>query len=254
MNSFDCRTASSRRVVCGRNGDEADASPCAWPSARGQWPEWPFHWPLRRLVRRPSRRIRQTGPLRPATCTRPRSGGEPVPYRCAPRLAAASVPLITSRTPGHGARRKWCATTEIRSWSGGHGLDREARLWAVLVPGLQKRQSFSLGNSMKRGRWPGSLFERQQHTFQQHLVEAHRDELFFGVGPQRNPVPRYLDTKLAQRTARTSHGRRPLRRAQSGSRPRDTLIARTRPYGNEHNGEAGSLVGMIVILPSPISN
>src|SRR5262245_21331544 len=31
-------------------------------------------------------------------------------------------------------------------------------------------------------------------------------------------------------------------------------MARTRPYGNEHSGDAGLLVGMMVILPSPIKS
>src|SRR5262245_44565581 len=58
----------------------------------------------------------------------------------------------------------------------------------------------------------GSLFERQQNTLQQHLVEAHRDELFLGAGSQRNPLTRDLDTKPAERSAGTSDWRRSLRR------------------------------------------
>jgi hypothetical protein len=73
---------------------------------------------------------------------------------------------------------------------------------SVLFPG-----QFNEARLMAR-----ALFERQQDTLQEHLVEAHRNELFLGAGPQSDPVPRHLDTKLTECPACTSHGSRSLRR------------------------------------------
>ena len=80
-----------QRLVRGRNGDDSDPSPFSRSiQLTRRSPGWPSRSPLRRRVRLPCRHRPRTGLLRPATCRRPRSDGEPVRYQCAPRLAAES--------------------------------------------------------------------------------------------------------------------------------------------------------------------
>src|SRR5262245_53715563 len=77
---------------------------------------------------------------------------------------------------------------------------------------LTEASVFFFGQFNELRLMPGPLFEREQNTLHEHFIEAHRDELFFRAGAQRNPVSRDLDAKSAERATRTRDRRRSLRR------------------------------------------
>src|SRR5262245_60721493 len=170
-------------------------------SAHARWLERPSRLLLLPPAHHPCRRRPRTGPHRPATYRRPRSEDVPVPYRCAPQLAAAS--RLCNYKPYAGLASLAEVpyfngdTVELRlesAPSAGPGVG------GVCTP-LREASVLLFWQFDEVRCMPGSLFEREQHALQHDLVEAHRDELLLGARTQSDPVARDLDAESAERPA-----------------------------------------------------
>ena len=129
---------------------------------------------------------------------------------------------------------------EITSSCGGGGRRDRAALQALFVRAVTEASVLLFGQFQELRLMSCSLLEREEDTLQQSL---HRSASTTNCSSVlvRNAIQSletWMPILLSVPPARAT-GAGPCGEFQSGSRPRDTLIARRVLYGNEHNGDAG---------------